>query len=40
MYSGGAKAFLRENPETFKKIEEKVRKELGLVREASEAAPV
>jgi recombination protein RecA len=35
-----AKAFLRENPETFKKIEEKVRKELGLVREAVETAPV
>ena len=28
-----AKAFLRENPETFKKIEERVRKELGLVRD-------
>ena len=34
-----AKAFLRENPETFKQIEEKVRKELGLVRDV-EAAPV
>ena len=34
-----AKAFLRENPETFKQIEEKVRKELGLVRDI-EAAPV
>src|SRR5215216_6725035 len=34
-----AKAFLRENPETFKKIEERVRKELGLVRDA-EVAPV
>jgi len=34
-----AKAFLRENPETFKKIEERVRKELGLVRD-TETAPV
>jgi len=34
-----AKTFLRENPETFKQIEEKVRKELGLVRDV-EAAPV
>ena len=34
-----AKAFLRENPETFKQIEEKLRKELGLVRDV-EAAPV
>ena len=33
------RAFLRENPETFKKIEERVRKELGLVRD-TEAAPV
>src|ERR687891_2686222 len=33
-----AKSFLRENPETFKKIEEQVRKELGLVRD-TEAAP-
>jgi recombination protein RecA len=33
-----AKAFLRENPETFKKIEERVRKELGLVRDAEVAA--
>jgi recombination protein RecA len=33
-----AKAFLRENPDAFKKIEERVRKELGLVRE-TEAAP-
>jgi len=35
-----AKAFLRENPETFKTIEERVRRELGLVRDATEAAPV
>ena len=33
-----AKAFLRENPETFKKIEERVRKELGLTRDAEVAA--
>ena len=33
-----AKAFLRENPETFQKIEERVRKELGLTREAEVAA--
>jgi recombination protein RecA len=32
-----AKAFLRENPETFKKIEERVRKELGLLRDAEVA---
>jgi recombination protein RecA len=36
-----AKTFLRENPETFKTIEERVRKELGLVRDpAAETAPV
>ncbi len=34
-----AKTFLRENPETFKQIEERVRKELGLTRDA-EVAPV
>jgi recombination protein RecA len=34
-----AKSFLRENPETFKKIEDQVRKELGLVRD-TEVAPV
>ena len=33
-----AKAFLRENPDTFQKIEERVRKELGLVREPEIAA--
>jgi len=33
-----AKAFLRENPETFKKIEERVRRELGLTRDAEVAA--
>jgi recombination protein RecA len=33
-----AKTFLRENPETFRKIEERVRKELGLTREAEVAA--
>src|SRR5213596_1039208 len=33
-----AKTFLRENPETFQKIEERVRRELGLVREAEVAA--
>ena len=31
-----AKAFLRENPELFKKIEDRVRKELGLTRDAAE----
>jgi recombination protein RecA len=30
-----AKAFLRDNPETFRAIDERVRKELGLVREAA-----
>jgi recombination protein RecA len=35
-----AKAFLRENPDVFKKIEERVRKELGLSREAEIAAAV
>jgi recombination protein RecA len=33
-----AKVFLRENPEVFRKIEERVRKELGLTREAEIAA--
>jgi recombination protein RecA len=33
-----AKTFLRENPEVFKKIEERVRKELGLTREAEAAS--
>jgi recombination protein RecA len=33
-----AKAFLRDNPEIFQKIDERVRKELGLTREAEIAA--
>ena len=33
-----AKAFLRENPEIFRMIEEKVRKELGLIRDAEVAS--
>ncbi|HEY7447481.1 MAG TPA: recombinase RecA [Vicinamibacterales bacterium] len=33
-----AKAFLRDNPDIFRIIEDKVRKELGLVREAEVAA--
>jgi recombination protein RecA len=33
-----AKTFLRENPEVFQKIDERVRKELGLSREAEIAA--
>ena len=33
-----AKAFLRENPETFRKIDERVRKELGLARDVEVAA--
>ncbi len=33
-----AKAFLRENPEVFQKIDERVRKELGLSREVEAAA--
>jgi recombination protein RecA len=33
-----AKAFLRDNPDIFRVLEEKVRKELGLVREAEVAA--
>jgi recombination protein RecA len=32
-----AKAFLRENPETFQKIEERVRRELGLLRDVEVA---
>ena len=32
-----AKTFLRENPETFKKIEERVRKDLGLIRDVEVA---
>ena len=35
-----AKAFLRDNPDTFRKIEERVRKELGLTRDAEVAATV
>src|SRR5450432_1732408 len=35
-----AKAFLRENPETFQKIEERVRKELGLTLGAGEPVAV
>ena len=35
-----AKAFLRENPDIFKKIEDRVRKDLGLSREAEVAAAV
>ena len=31
-----AKSFLRDNPDTFRKIEERVRKELGLTRDAAE----
>jgi recombination protein RecA len=33
-----AKVFLRENPDTFRKIEERVRKELGLTRDVEVAA--
>jgi recombination protein RecA len=33
-----AKAFLRDNPQVFKDVEERVRKELGLTREAEVAA--
>ena len=33
-----AKAFLRDNPETFKTIEDRVRKELGLTRDVEVAA--
>jgi recombination protein RecA len=33
-----AKAFLRENPETFQAIEERVRRELGLLRDVEVAA--
>src|SRR5947208_14974993 len=33
-----AKAFLRENPEVFQKIEDRVRKELGLLRETADVA--
>jgi recombination protein RecA len=32
-----AKAFLRENPDTFQKIDERVRKDLGLVRDTETA---
>jgi recombination protein RecA len=35
-----AKTFLRENPEVFKKIEDRVRRELGLTREAEVPAAV
>jgi len=33
-----AKVFLRENPEVFKKIEDRVRRDLGLTREVEAAA--
>ena len=33
-----SKQFLKDNPEIFKAIEDKVRKELGMVREAAEVA--
>src|SRR5580765_2727838 len=33
-----AKQFLKDNPETFQKIEERVRRELGLLRDAEVAA--
>jgi len=33
-----AKAFLRDNPDLFRTIEEKVRRELGLIRDAEVAA--
>jgi recombination protein RecA len=32
-----AKQFLRENPQVFRQIDERVRKELGLVRETEAA---
>jgi recombination protein RecA len=35
-----AKTFLRENPEVFKKIEDRVRRELGLTRDAEVPAAV
>jgi recombination protein RecA len=34
------KQFLRDNPKTFRSIEEKVRRELGLTKEAAEVAAV
>jgi recombination protein RecA len=33
-----AKQFLRDNPEVFAQVDERVRRELGLVREPAEAA--
>jgi recombination protein RecA len=35
-----AKAFLKENPEVFRKVDERVRKELGLARDVAEVATV
>ena len=35
-----AKTFLRENPEVFRKIDERVRKDLGLTRDIAEIAAV
>ena len=35
-----AKQFLKDNPEIYKAIEERVRRELGMTREAPEAAAV
>ena len=34
------KQFMKDNPEVFRSIDEKVRKELGLTREAGEAVTV
>jgi recombination protein RecA len=35
-----AKQFLKENPDTFKAIEDRVRRELGLSRESADAVAV
>ena len=35
-----SREFLKENPEVYKAIEERVRRELGMSREAPEAAAV
>src|ERR1043166_1590292 len=35
-----SKQFLKDNPEIYKQIEDKIRRELGMVREATETASV
>ena len=40
MSTQNVKQFLKDNPEVYKAIEDRVRRELGMIREAPEAAAV